>query len=510
MKRFLLLNAFAFIFASLFSQGLIISEIVDGTGSGGYPKYVEITNTSGLGINLMGYTVNIYTNGGETPYRHYEFSTDFILPSKASVVLTNIDNVTGGQKWSDFNLNTPAYAIYGVTVAYGNGDDVYELQDPVGNSVDVYGDIGDDFTGEDWEYTDSYSYRKPTIHSPTGNFDPMQWYCAGRDALDGHSSDLSPYLTPGTHVLASSVGTLSFVSPAGGEDIKTEEVVTVKWTASDVNYLYLQGKGINETEFENITDSIDATLGTYDIQVPGDAEEGDYQLRVISTLDPNVADTSGVFHITDVTFAGLYDEGSPFYPENGAVDVPTGLDNNRLFIYFKEPVQPGTGYAYLKKLSDNSVVKTFDASDPSQVFVHPVYEVGIVFDVGMALEANTGYYVEIGQGVIIDKAPALNEYPGFTGSTVWSFTTEKATMVKAVKSGDVSVWPNPVTDELRISSAQTISRIQILNVVGRTVLDEGVMSDKVELSIRDVPAGLYVIKISFADGTVKTQKLLKR
>ena len=40
----------------------------------------------------------------------------------------------------------------------GNGDDVYELYD--GSSVvDIYGEVGVDGTGEDWEYLDAIAYR---------------------------------------------------------------------------------------------------------------------------------------------------------------------------------------------------------------------------------------------------------------------------------------------------------------------------------------------------------------
>ena len=432
MKKVLLFIAFFILTAGYsFSQGVIISEIV-ASPSGNYPKYVELTNTSNGEINLNGYTVNLYTNGNTSVYRHYTFASDFMLPSKASVVLTNMDNSTDGQKWSDFNLNTPNLVITS-TVAYGNGNDVYELVDASDVIIDRYGDVGDDFTGEDWEYTRSYSYRRSTIHTPTPNFESFQWYCAGMDALVGHEDDLSPYLTPGTHTLTNSTGSLNFTYPAGGEDFNTGETVTITWTSSGINELLIQGKKSDEDDFETLTDDpVDATLGSLDLPVPTDAEEGDYILRLVCVEDPTLMSVSGVFHITDIHFGGLDDE-YPFWPENGATGIPIALNDHKIAVYFNEPVQPGTGNAYLKKFSDNSIIKTFDASNPNDFFTNPNDEYSIMFDVGADLDPDTKYYYTIS---------STDENGSQRNSTMKFFNTldvTPPTKVRNLKNGSITI-----------------------------------------------------------------------
>ncbi|NPA36035.1 MAG: T9SS type A sorting domain-containing protein [Chlorobi bacterium] len=428
MKRFLLIFAFlVFAFSPLFSQGLIISEVVDGTGSGGYPKYVELTNTSDVTIDLNGFKINLYINGSEDASLGYEFAEEFLLPSKASVVITNIDNKTDGQLWSDFNLPEPTYEVLGATGINSNGDDVYELVASDGTAIDVYGVIGDDGTGEAWEFLDSYAYRKSTVYNPSTTFDITEWYIAGANFLDDYATDMSPYLTPGTHELTTSTGSLELTYPAGGENFETGDVVTVTWNATDVDSIYIQGKKSDESAFETIVPSaIDATLGTFDFGIPEDTEEGDYQLRIVGKDDPTVADTSDYFHITDTYFAGLSDE-YPFTPENGAVDVPTTLYDGRLEMHFKESVKPGTaGKIYLKKYDDDSVVKEWDVTDPAQVSTDPDEAETIFIYLDSELDAETKFYVTVDAGAVVDLAATPNSFGGISDKDTWVFTTAAA------------------------------------------------------------------------------------
>lgn len=67
--------------------------------------------------------------------------------------------------------------------AFINGDDAVELFEN-GIVVDVFGDINTDGTGQPWEYTDGWAYRKSGT-GPDGNvFQLDHWYFSGIDALD--------------------------------------------------------------------------------------------------------------------------------------------------------------------------------------------------------------------------------------------------------------------------------------------------------------------------------------
>ncbi len=454
MKKTLLFIAFiAFATSYTFAQGLIISEVADGTGAGGYPKYVEITNTTDASIDLNGYKVNLYANGGESPSTSYTFSEEFVLPSEASVVLTNIDNVSDDQKWSDYNLVDPQYVVYSTSMN-SNGDDVYELVSPDGTAIDVYGVIGDDGTGEDWEFLDSYSYRKSTIHSPNTTFDINEWYIAGANFLDDKAADLSPYLTPGTHELTVSTGTIDLTAPNSGSYQNDGDIVHITWTSSDVDsvLVYARMEGLTEPFLITEESAVLASLGMFDLPIPADAEEGNYKFILKDKDDPLVADSSDNFiFVQDVVFAGLDDE-YPFYPENGAVDVPTDLFTGRLEMHFQESVQTGTGNIVIKKYSDDSVVETFDVTDASQVTVNPDEPYTIWIYLSSNLDANTQYYVEVDAGAIKDNAGTPNEFSGFSGNAIWSFTTGAGTSEVTIYdiqyttdvSGDSPYWGQSV------------------------------------------------------------------
>lgn len=67
--------------------------------------------------------------------------------------------------------------------AFINGDDAVELFEN-GIAVDVFGDINTDGTGEPWEYTDGWAYRKSGT-GPDGNiFQLDNWTFSGINALD--------------------------------------------------------------------------------------------------------------------------------------------------------------------------------------------------------------------------------------------------------------------------------------------------------------------------------------
>jgi len=180
------------------AQTLIISEVADGTGAGGYPKIVELTNTGATTYSLEGLKLKLYTNGNTTPNSTFTFPV-FDLPSGQSLVLTNIDNVTAGQLWSEFNLTAPANVIYVVGAVNSNGDDVYQLTDAADVVIDIYGEVGVDGTGQVWEFLDSYAYRNIEIVNGNPVFTASEWTIAGPDVLAPHAADLSAFLTPGTH-----------------------------------------------------------------------------------------------------------------------------------------------------------------------------------------------------------------------------------------------------------------------------------------------------------------------
>jgi hypothetical protein len=134
--------------------------------------------------------------------------------------------------------------------------------------------------------------------------------------------------------------------------------------------------------------------------------------------DPDDSGSDHGLGIDDLTVeANPVDHDAPVVtsltPANGATDVATNLSAS---IVFNEPVQKGSGTIVIRKTSDNSIAQTVNVSDAAV----NVSGTTVSFNLS-GLSVNTGYYIEMGNGVIEDISG--NDFAGFTGSSAWAFTT---------------------------------------------------------------------------------------
>jgi hypothetical protein len=166
--------------------GLLISEVVDGTNTGGTPKYVEVYNAHPTDTYTLGdLQIRRYANGGTTP-GSVPLNAVSLAPGDVYVVADDdFDPAWGGA----FATEVPDQTSGTIS---GNGDDVYELYDAIVDFVlDRYGELGIDGSGTAWEYTDSQVIR----YGNTPN----------EGAFDVSAFQIVPYTnenaTPGTHTV---------------------------------------------------------------------------------------------------------------------------------------------------------------------------------------------------------------------------------------------------------------------------------------------------------------------
>lgn len=93
-------------------------------------------------------------------------------------------------------------------------------------------------------------------------------------------------------------------------------------------------------------------------------------------------------------------------------------------------------------------------------------------------------------------------------------TTEPATTTVSLLATNnfddtsVSVYPNPVKDQLRIAAMDAIISIQLYDVLGRLIQTTRQNSKDVIFDFRQQPAGVYLVKIQTEKG-IKTEKIIK-
>ena len=70
----------------------------------------------------------------------------------------------------------------------------------------------------------------------------------------------------------------------------------------------------------------------------------------------------------------------------------------------------------------------------------------------------------------------------------------------------VAVYPNPAKDFININTNSKVSKTSVYSTDGKQLLEDS--SSKINVS--KLPAGVYLLKIDFADGKTSTQKIVKQ
>ncbi len=98
---------------------------------------------------------------------------------------------------------------------------------------------------------------------------------------------------------------------------------------------------------------------------------------------------------------------------------------------------------------------------------------------------------------------AVPSYGGQTGTTSYSFST-LGMEENVLTDLQVSVYPNPASEYITISSTLELTKVEMFDLTGKRVLDTLEMA---QLKINHLPTGLYFMKIFAVDGTL-TKKIM--
>ena len=115
------------------------------------------------------------------------------------------------------------------------------------------------------------------------------------------------------------------------------------------------------------------------------------------------------------------------------------------------------------------------------------------------------YQIEIVQGmksVVISRSNIVSTNPG------------GITDIDGIDIAEISLFPNPATDILNITSSETISSVEIVNTLGQVVYRAEVNADNAVCDVEGLSNGVYVVRIhsrslSGAEGAVIQQKFIK-
>ena len=173
---FTLLITFCLTSAS-FGQDLLITGAIDGPLPGGFPKGIELYAINAI-PDLSVYGIERAGNGDPSDGVDYTFPADAI---EAGTFIYLANSATGSSEaFTQYLGITPQYLSTAINI---NGDDAVVLfKNAV--AIDVFGVVGEDGSGKDWEHLDGWAYRTSGT-DPSTTFDSSNWTFSGANALDG-------------------------------------------------------------------------------------------------------------------------------------------------------------------------------------------------------------------------------------------------------------------------------------------------------------------------------------
>lgn len=166
---------------------VFISEIADQDTTGSN-KFIEIFNASNSPINIGGYKINIYANGGTSP-------TAITIPVSTMIAAKDVFVIRNS------TANPAIYTLCTSNIMTSgsvsiNGDDVVELTNGI-DRLDIYGVIGEaPANNVSWNYLDKNAQRDPNLQCGRRNFNLSEWYITSVKSAPRYTTPCSNCLMP--------------------------------------------------------------------------------------------------------------------------------------------------------------------------------------------------------------------------------------------------------------------------------------------------------------------------
>jgi hypothetical protein len=96
----------------------------------------------------------------------------------------------------------------------------------------------------------------------------------------------------------------------------------------------------------------------------------------------------------------------------------------------------------------------------------------------------------------------------YSAADVWKdFNIEEPSNIFTVKDIPLSLYPNPVIDELKINTDCKINSVQVIDITGKMVYSSFFVNNN-SINVSALPSGVYLVKIDTDKGT-KTERVVK-
>lgn len=116
--------------------------------------------------------------------------------------------------------------------------------------------------------------------------------------------------------------------------------------------------------------------------------------------------------------------------------------------------------------------------------------------------------------VRMGEAPDSLPVPYLMNDVIWQYINDLncSTGLNEMneKSPAIQIFPNPISSEFNLTSDETISKVEIINLQGQAVTTETVNDKFVKIQNITLPSGFYFVRAYLTNGNVWTGKMLKK
>ena len=224
----------------------------------------------------------------------------------------------------------------------------------------------------------------------------------------------------------------------------------------------------NDDDYYSWGDSIYYYSNYYDAQMlayNADNEEGMYEWKFTSQLTGDTPELRAML-------------GDGWSYAEGRYPIPLGLEEDSLAMLFATPI-----YLYVENEEE------YDDVD----LVQHHFRVGAENEVSWASGSRLSI---VGENATILASGSENVTASLAG---YSFTRRlnliNPVIAEEQEYDNVKIFPNPTSNILNITSTETISEIEIVNVMGQVVYRKKVNTDNAVCDVNGLANGVYVVRI---------------
>ena len=95
-------------------------------------------------------------------------------------------------------------------------------------------------------------------------------------------------------------------------------------------------------------------------------------------------------------------------------------------------------------------------------------------------------------------------------SEAFMIMVNEALGVQVISKNNMMVYPNPVTDVLIISGETNVTKVNVVNLLGQSVISQEVNAEEVSVNMASLNAGTYFVQVYAENGAMTSFKVVKR